>query len=48
MYRPGQVSHTAEADTYIDWFLETGTRLRAALAPEVVSAVAAAQPRTAA
>ncbi|MCO5971268.1 DUF4268 domain-containing protein [Actinoallomurus soli] len=44
MYRPGQVTDTTQADSYIDWFLDTGTRLRAALTPEVVAAAAAAQP----
>jgi hypothetical protein len=32
-YRDGDVSSTAEYDDYIDWFIDTGTRLRAALDP---------------
>jgi hypothetical protein len=32
-YRDGDVSNTTEYDAYIDWFIDTGTRLRAALDP---------------
>ncbi len=31
-YRPGDVSEIGEHDTYIDWFFDTGARLRQALA----------------
>lgn len=44
MYRIGEVIDTAQAETYIEWFLDTGTRLRNALKAEVVAAAAAAQP----
>jgi hypothetical protein len=32
-YRDGDVTETAAYDEYIDWFIETGTRLRSALDP---------------
>lgn len=33
LYTPGDVTRTAEQESYIDWFIATGTRLRAALDP---------------
>jgi Domain of unknown function (DUF4268) len=44
LYQPGKVVTTEHADAHIDWFIDTGTRLRAALTPEIIAATASPQP----
>jgi hypothetical protein len=43
-YRSGDITTTAELNDYLDWFISTGTRLRAALDPYASHIAAVAEP----